>query len=186
MNASSNLLAVTSYCATIFAGNRHMNNYAFIDGTNLHLTLVNLGWKLDQKRFRVYLKDKYKVTKAYYFIGYMPTNNDLYNNLQSAGYILIFKQTLRISGSKIKGNCDAEMVLQAMIDINDYDKAVIVTSDGDFGCLVKHLLKIGKLERVLAPCLSGSSILLRKAAENNIDFLENLRVKLEYKAESTP
>lgn len=163
-----------------------MNNYAFIDGTNLHLTLVNLGWKLDQKRFRVYLKDKYKVTKAYYFIGYMPTNNDLYNNLQSAGYILIFKQTLRISGSKIKGNCDAEMVLQAMIDINDYDKAVIVTSDGDFGCLVKHLLKIGKLERVLAPCLSGSSILLRKAAENNIDFLENLRVKLEYKAESTP
>lgn len=164
-----------------------MNNYAFIDGTNLHLTLINLGWKLDHRRFRVYLKDKYGVTKAYYFIGYMPTNNDLYNNLQSSGYILIFKPTLHVTrGNKIKGNCDAEMVLQAMIDINDYDKAVIVTSDGDFGCLVKHLLKIEKLERVLAPCLSGSSILLRKAAENKVDFLENLRVKLEYKAESTP
>ena len=27
-------------------------NYAFIDGNNLHLTMVNLGWALDYKRFR--------------------------------------------------------------------------------------------------------------------------------------
>jgi len=92
-----------------------------------------------------------------------------------------------VQGGTIKGNCDAEMVLQAMIDINEYDKALIVTSDGDFGCLVKYLFKIGKLERVLAPCLAGSSVLLRSAAGSNIDFLENLRNKLEHKSKrSTP
>jgi hypothetical protein len=79
------------------------------------------------------------------------------------------------------------MVLQAMIDIDDYDKAVIITSDGDFGCLVKYLIKIGKLERVLAPCLAGSSVLLRNASGSKIDFLDNLRLKLEYKNKrSTP
>ncbi len=163
------------------------NNYAFIDGTNLYLTMVNIGWQLDFRRFRVYLQDKYNITKAYYFIGFVPSNNELYTALQSYGYILVFKPTLHLKSGKIKGNCDAEMVLQAMIDLNDYDKAVIVTSDGDFGCLVKYLRKIGKLERVLAPCLIGSSALLRDAAGSDIDFWDNLKKKLEYKSRrSTP
>jgi len=71
--------------------------------------------------------------------------------------------------------------------INDYDKAVIVTSDGDFRCLVEHLLQVGKLERVLAPCRDGCSLLLRKAAGVKIDYFDNLRVKLEHKrGRSTP
>ena len=155
-------------------------NYAFIDGTNLNMTMHNVGWKLDLKKFRVYLRDKYHVIKAYYFIGFVPANNSLYTDLQSWGYVLVFKPTLRLPNGKIKGNCDAEMVLQAMIDLPDYDKAVILTSDGDFGCLVKHLKNIGKLERVVAPCLAGSSVLLRNAAQSQIDFLDNLRQKLEY------
>ena len=148
--------------------------------------MLNVGWKLDMKRFRVYLEEKYKVGRAYYFIGYIPSNNDLYTALQSYGFILVFKPTLRLKDGSVKGNCDAEMVLQAMIDINDYDKAIIVTSDGDFGCLVKYLMKVGKLERALAPCRAGSSVLLRNAAGAKIDFLDNLRNKLEYKEKSTP
>jgi hypothetical protein len=77
------------------------DNYAFIGGTNLHLTIVNLGWNLDLKRFRVYLQEKYNVTKAYYFIGFIPGNNELYTKLQSYGYILIFKPTLHVKGGKI-------------------------------------------------------------------------------------
>ena len=59
--------------------------YAFIDGQNLHLTIKNLGRELDYKRFRTYLMDKYNVTKAFYFIGYVPTNSDLYESLQEFG-----------------------------------------------------------------------------------------------------
>jgi len=33
-------------------------NYAFIDGQNLYLAIQKSGWKLDFKRFRVYLKEK--------------------------------------------------------------------------------------------------------------------------------
>ncbi len=46
-----------------------LTNYAFIDGNNLHLTMVNLGWALDYQRFRVYLSEHYGVAKAYYFMA---------------------------------------------------------------------------------------------------------------------
>ena len=74
-----------------------------------------------------------------------------------------------------------------MVTLDDYEKAVIVTSDGDFGCLVEHLLKIGKLDRILAPRRDGCSKLLRKAAGARIDYMDNLRGRLEYRRkEGTP
>ena len=162
-------------------------NYAFIDGTNLHLTMVNLGWALDYRRFRVYLRDKYHITEAYYFIGKVIGNEQLYSNLESYGYNLVFKPTLRIPGKGYKGNCDAELVLEVMKRFDEYDKAVIVSSDGDFRCLVEYLLQGGKLERVLAPCRAGCSVLLRRVAGVRIDYFDNLRGKLELKKkESTP
>lgn len=156
-------------------------NYAFIDGNNLHLSTVELGWKLGHLKFRTFLRDKYSITLAYYFIGYVQENESLYDNLTKSGFTLIFKEIAHDAGGDIKGNVDAELVLQAMIDINEYDQALIVTSDGDFACLVRYLLKEGKLIRVLAASKGGCSSLLSKAAGPNIDYLDYLRDKLEYK-----
>jgi uncharacterized LabA/DUF88 family protein len=158
-----------------------LNNYAFIDGQNLNLGVQYMGWNLDFKKFRVYLKEKYQVGVAYYFIGYIEGNSDLYRSLQMAGYILVFKPTLVLAGGTVKGNCDAELVLQAMIDLNEYDKAVIVTGDGDFYCLVKHLRKIDKFKILMAPNSARCSHLLNTAAENQISFMNELKPKLEYK-----
>jgi len=161
-------------------------NYAFIDGQNLNLGIQELGWKLDWHRFRVYLKEKYGVVQAYYFIGFLPEMNDLYSFLQKAGYILIFKPTLRTPSGKVKGNCDAELVLQAMIDYNKYEKAVIVSGDGDFACLVKYLNENDKLERLLAPNFRYCSALLKKPAKGKIAYVGDLRKKVEYKMRRTP
>lgn len=164
---------------------RQENNYAFIDGSNLFLATQGLGWKLDFKKFRIYLREKYRVKKAYYFIGYVDGNNSLYSALQDRGYILIFKPTFRDRDGNVKGNCDAELVLQAMIDYQQYDKAVIVTGDGDFYCLVQHLHAQNKLETVLVPDYRKYSGLLKKTARNKLAFVNNLRYKLEYKKRST-
>ena len=69
-------------------------SYAFIDSQNLNLGILGCGWKLDFGRFRVYLKDKYHVSQAYLFIGYVAGNEALYTYLQQAGYVVIFKPTL--------------------------------------------------------------------------------------------
>ena len=160
-------------------------NYAFIDGTNLHRTMLEVGWNLDYQRFRIYLREHYGIAKAYYFIGYMPENNPLYTFLQSVGYIVIFKPILRTPDGQIKGNCDSELVLQAMIDLNDYEKAIIVSSDGDFYCLINYLHEKDKLLCVLAPCKAGFSHLLDVASKGHVAYFDNLRGKLEYKKKNT-
>ena len=166
--------------------NNTSNNYAFIDGQNLYLAVKNLGWNLDYKRFRIYLKEKYGVSKAYMFMGFLPSNQELYNFLQTVGFVLIFKPILENKQKIIKGNCDAELVLQAMIDLKNYDKAIIITGDGDFYCLVKHLDTNHKLSKVLAPSTQNCSLLLKKVAGNKISFVSDLRQKLEYKKKRTP
>lgn len=130
-------------------------NYAFIDSQNLHRGIKSLGWEVDYRKFRLYLTNKFDVTKAFIFIGYVPTNQTLYTMLQKAGFIVVFKPTVtyRDCGQEIvKGNVDAELVLHsAAIEYQNYDKAVIVTNDGDFACLLKYLKEKNKLEKVLAP-----------------------------------
>lgn len=137
-------------------------NYAFIDSQNLNLGVRSSGWKLDWRKFRQYLRNKYSVEKAYLFIGQVVGNEFLYASLQEAGYILIFKPTLyRKEETKtiIKGNVDAELVLHTMIQYKNYQKAVIVSGDGDFHCLVEHLVEKEKLLRILAPNRHYSSLL---------------------------
>jgi len=157
-----------------------VNNYAFIDSQNLNLGINKLNWKLDFKKFRIYLKEKYKISQAFLFIGFIPENQDLYSSLQKNGYILIFKPVLFDCDQKPKGNVDADLVLQTMIEFNNFDQAIIVSSDGDFYCLVKYLHEKGKLSRVISPDVKNCSKLLKKTAKEKIVFMDNLRNKLEY------
>ncbi len=159
---------------------KELNNYAFIDSQNANLGVQELGWKLDFRKLRVYLKEKYSVKTAYLFIGYLPENKNLYSSLQKYGYLLIFKPVMKDDKGEPKGNVDADLVLQSMIDYNEYSKAVIITSDGDFYSLVEHLYKNNKLEIVLSPNKDNCSVLLQKAAREKIWFMDNLRKRLEY------
>jgi len=155
------------------------NNYAFIDSQNLNLAIREQGWVLDFRKFRTYLKDKYGIAKAFVFIGYVPQNQDLYTNLQKDGYILIFKPTLSLPGGGVKGNVDAELVLHAMIEYKNYDKALIITGDGDFYCLVDYLAKNDKLLKLMIPNMNKFSSLYRKMMLHVV-FMNNLRGKLEH------
>ena len=162
------------------------NNYAFIDSQNLNLSIRELGWKLNFARFRTYLYDKYDVTKAFLFIGYIDGNNDLYTTLQEAGFLCIFKPTLTYKDGKTKGNCDAELVLWSMIEYAHYDKAVIVSGDGDFYCLVNYLIEQKKLEALLIPNkLKFSALLKFKLFRPYLRYMNNLKRKLGYDKEKT-
>ncbi len=152
------------------------DNYAFIDSQNLNLSVQELGWRLDFAKFRTYLLDKFRVTKAYLFIGFIPGNQKLYDYLQKVGYTLIFKPTVKAKAGA-KGNVDAELVLHTMIEYNNYDKAVIVTGDGDFYCLVEHLLANRKLKALVVPNKHKYSSLFR-GFRKHIAFLNWERRKL--------
>ncbi|QQR55325.1 NYN domain-containing protein [Candidatus Peregrinibacteria bacterium] len=156
------------------------DNYAFIDSQNLNLSIKELGWKLDFRKFRQYLKEKYKVSKAFLFLGFIAENSDLYKSLQDAGFILIFKPTLTYKDGHTKGNCDAELVLQTMIEFKNYQKALLVTGDGDFHCLAKYLIQENKLEKLLIPNQKKYSALLKKFPSEFLAFINDLKPKLHY------
>ena len=157
-----------------------LSNYAFIDSQNINLAIRSQGWVLDFKKFRRYLQDKYKISKAFLFIGYVPQNQDLYTGLQKDGYILVFKPTLTLPDGTVKGNVDAELVLHTMIEYPNYNKALIVTGDGDFYCLVDYLIKHDKLLKLMIPNKKEFSSLFRKLMRY-IVFMDNLKNKLEHK-----
>lgn len=146
--------------------------YAFIDSQNLNLGTskdifrgkkkIYSGWRLDFKRFRRYLTDKFRVQKAFLLIGFIPQNRKLYNHLKSSGYDLIFKPTVKDNQGKPKGNVDAELVLHAAaVQYSNYDKAVVVSGDGDFHCLHEYLVRKKKLLRIIIPNEKSESSLLK-------------------------
>ena len=175
------------------------NTYAFIDSQNLNLGTQRMGWKLDWRKFREYLKTTHGVTHAYMFIGYMSENESLYEYMHELGYLVVLKPTVDMqpdtthksqktdktgkAGEEkekptVKGNVDADLVLYAMKEIPNYAKAIIVSGDGDFLGLVEYLKEQGKLAHILTPNWQYSSLF--KPYEPEIIRLDQLRRQLAY------
>ncbi len=163
-----------------FMENKESNNFAYIDGSNLHKGVRDLGWKLDYHRFRVWLREKYGITRAYMFLGLVSKHKDLYTKLQEAGFTLVFKETTYDGEGNIKGNCDADLVLKAAIDYfeKNFGRVILVSSDGDYACLVKFF----KEKKVFSSLISPSnkcSFLLRKLNVPLV-YIDTQRNKLKH------
>ncbi|MBI2450974.1 MAG: NYN domain-containing protein [Parcubacteria group bacterium] len=165
-----------------------LNNFAYIDGANLHRGIASFGWILDYARFRVWLSEKYGVKYAYIFIGLIPKYKDLYTYLQECGFTLIFKEVIYDGDGKPKGNCDADLVLQATRDAyeNKFDKAIIISSDGDYAGLIKFLKEQGKLKIILSPHTKNFCSILLKRTDVPIAYLNDQRSILQAQKEKTP
>lgn len=158
-------------------------NYAFVDAQNVHRGISSQGWSLDWKRFRTMLREQLGVTKALLFIGHVDGNEGLYNDLKAAGFDLVFTRTVRIRKDGIetvKGNVDTDLVLRAMLEKNHFKGAVLVTGDGDFHPLAKHLKEEGKLSTILVPQTKKASKLL-KEFQPQLKGMDRMRGQLERK-----
>ena len=134
----------------------------YIDAANLHSAIYFSDWDLSYRKLFRWLSEEFGTEDIYLFIGYIADNDKLYGFLKSIGYKLIFKETLKLRG-EIKGNCDAELVLKSVVDIlkSDFKNLVLVSSDGDFACLLKFALQNKKNVRVVSPSRK-LSYLIRK------------------------
>jgi uncharacterized LabA/DUF88 family protein len=153
---------------------------AYIDGANLHKGIVSLGWKLDYRRFRSWIRQKYNVDIARLFIGLMPKHADLYTLLQNAGFMLVFKEVVYDGDGNAKGNCDADLVLRAVVDFFEEGAThvILVSSDGDYAPLVRFWQKKRIPCTILSPApLKKCSWLLRKT-NVPIVYLDDVRSKL--------
>jgi uncharacterized LabA/DUF88 family protein len=171
------------------------NVYAFIDSQNLNVGVQKYGWKMDWRKFRKFLQEQYGVNKAYMFIGYVPEFESMYEQLHESGYMIVLKPTYDMTRPQpelaegaekpskeeekpVKGNIDADLVLWAMKEIKSYDKAVLVSGDGDFYSLVEYLVEQDKLHKMLAPNQQYSN--LYNKYEQYIERLDHYKRDLQY------
>lgn len=173
---------------------KQQNTYAFIDSQNLNLGTQKLGWKMDWRKFRQLLHEKYNVTKAFMFIGYMAENESLYEYMHELGYLVVLKPTHDMTRPQadikeadkpegedkktVKGNIDADLVLYAMKELPNYDKAIVVSGDGDFYALIEYLENQGKLSCIMAPNRWYSNLL--NQFEKYIVRLDGMKKQLAY------
>lgn len=159
-----------------------MLNIAFIDWQNLHLWTKSENWKIDFNKFRVYLKDKFKVKEAYIFLWFLDEEQQkLYTNLQKAWYIIQFREHNANMKWKKKWNVDVDIVFEVMkrlIEENNFNKILLVTWDGDYIKLVKYLIEKNKLEKILFPNKRYSS-LYKKIKDRYWMNLSDERVKVK-------
>lgn len=165
--------------------------YAFIDSQNLNVGTQKFGWKMNWARFREWLRTEYNVEKAFMFIGYIPGNEALYDQMHDAGFMVVLKPTFDLSRVKteeqqkqqderpVKGNIDADLVLWAMKEMSNYQQAIIVSGDGDFFSLVEYLAGKKRLLHVMTP--SGHYSQLYNQFESYIVRLDNFKRTLEYR-----
>ena len=156
-----------------------LDTNAYIDGANLHNGIKTQHWSLDYRRFRIWLREKHGVRDAYLFLGMIPAFSAMYRSLQEAGFILVFKEVIYDGNGKPKGNCDADLVAQCIVDFFEkkYAKAVIVTSDGDYASLVKSLQERQALKAIISPAQEKKCSILLKKTNAPITFLGDPRLR---------
>jgi uncharacterized LabA/DUF88 family protein len=166
-----------------------VRNVAYIDGQNLYMgtTTSQPKWKVDLFRFRKYLADKYQVDEAYYYLGTINEElQDMYNDIQKAGFILVFREHNPVMMSVKKGNVDTDIVFAIMKSLykrEKFDKVFLVSADGDYYKMIKFLIQEEKLGKVLFPARKKASSLYRKLEPKYFDALDNpaVKAKIGYK-----
>jgi len=205
-----------------------MSIYAFIDASNLFYGgEKSLGWKIDYRKLLIYLKDKYKISKALYFGGaeihdfdfdYLKNEtvpveglekyltkiiNERGDKMSEAILLLLNRHLQRIrfylklekfgyelhlkpvklyeqddGTTKRKANCDVDMTFYLMKEKDSFDKAVILSGDGDFLPILKYLKEKGKEIIVLARGPRTAREIRQFAGGNFRDF-EYLKYRLK-------
>jgi uncharacterized LabA/DUF88 family protein len=165
-------------------------NQAFIDGQNLHFSTAKADkpWKVDLRRFRIYLQEKYHVGRAYYFIGYhLDEHEEIYHRIQEAGFIIVFRKHACEMASAKKGNVDTDVVFTVMRKIADQEKfnqVVLVSGDGDYFKMVQYLIKKQRFCKILAPKEKSMSTLYRNFIDNSFyDSLDRKSTKNKIKCQ---
>lgn len=164
-----------------------MSTYAFIDASNIIYGARAEGWFIDQKKLLQYLKNKFSVSKAFFYYGKDSKSKkkaDFLKRLEQFGYILRVKEIKRYGG-RIKANCDVDLTMDMLLKIREYKRAIVLTGDGDFAPLLTYLLSKKKKIIIISSPKRTAREIRKIAGDEHIDF-GSLKYFLEYEKRGRP
>lgn len=166
-----------------------LHNIAYVDGQNLYMGTAKSEprWNINLARLRVYLNQKYDVERAYYYLGYVQEGANiekLYETIQSAGFILVFREHNSAMLGKKKGNVDADIIFSIMKRLylkEKFNKVVLISGDGDYKMLVDFMIEQSKFEKILFPNRRYRSSLYKSLPLKHFAYLDDADVKRKIK-----
>jgi len=160
-------------------------NIAFIDGQNLHMWTASENWQIDFARFRIYLRDKFKVKYVYYYLWFLDASEQkLYTRLQKSGFILVFREHNANMKWKKKWNVDVDICFGMMKEFieNMDSKVILISGDWDYIKVVKYLIENNKFKKILFPNKRFSSLYRQLQPQYGLNLsLADIKRKIEYK-----
>jgi uncharacterized LabA/DUF88 family protein len=160
----------------------------FVDGANMFYTQKKgLGWFFDPAKLLKVLKGNDELTDAYWFMGIKQPPDARDENfirfLAYAGYVVRTKALKTFydtdSGdSTQKANLDIEIVMDMFNTVENYDKAILLSGDGDFERALELLRSRGK-EICVVSTQNWIAAELRMAVGSHFLDLQDLRDKIE-------
>lgn len=119
----------------------------FIDAANIIHCYKDTGWKVDFKKLKQYFESRCALAGIYYYSAFFEESvvqQSFFEMLSRKGFIMRLKKIKKIITGNgevlLKGNCDTDIVVDAVSVMDNYDTAVLMSGDSDFVSLV-NLLK---------------------------------------------
>lgn len=166
---------------------KKIKTYAFVDASNIIYGARAEGWFIDQKKLIGYLKSKFQVSKAFFYYGRDSKSvkqQKFLKRLKEFGYTLRVKEIKRY-GAKSKANCDVDLTMDVLLKIKEYQRAIMLTGDGDFAPLLSYIISKNKKIIIVSSPKSTAKEIRAIAGDQHIDF-RSLRFLIEYKKRGRP
>lgn len=147
----------------------------FVDVQNMYYSAKNLyDNKVDfEKLLDAAVMGRNLIRASAYVVkGDTPGENDFFEALRGIGYEVHVKELKEFYGGEKKGDWDLGMTVDMVQQSKKLDTVILVTGDGDFESLVRHLKAEGCRVEVMSFGKSSAKE-LRDAADNFIDMDES-------------
>jgi uncharacterized LabA/DUF88 family protein len=158
--------------------------YVFIDAANILYSQQSLHWKVDYKKLKEYFEIECDLQAVYFYTGRVGENHkqsSFLKRLKDIGYQVVAKEVKRIKISRNtyewKGNLDAELIIDVLKNINNFDTCILMSGDSDFAPLVDELKDKKKWVIVMSTKNHISRELIERAKYIN---LKKLKDKISY------
>jgi len=120
--------------------------YVFIDAANILYSQRTLGWRVDYQKLKEYLKKECDLKGLYFYTGKIGKDHKQKRFLEKMvnyGYQVKSKEVKMIKvGTNVyerKGDLDAELIIDALKNIDNFDTCILMSGDSDFASLVDEL-----------------------------------------------
>lgn len=129
---------------------------SFIDASNIIYGAKYEKWKVDFSKLFKYLKERYNSENVFYFGGFDEKDKkqiNFYNYLISVGCLVVTRKIkifINNNLRKKKSNCDVDIAFYVMKNLNNFDRMIFLSGDGDFDILLKYIISLNKKVVVFA------------------------------------